>query len=69
MQITITDLRRKANFKQLARWLTEHGHIEVTHDGDVAIEIHPPGMAKRLAELTRVDYEHLLDLAIEADAV
>jgi hypothetical protein len=67
MKITITDLRRKANFKQLVRWLAEHKHIEVTHDGDAAVEIHPPGTGNDLEELTHENFELLMDLAAEND--
>jgi hypothetical protein len=50
MNITITDLKRKANFKRLIKWLAEHTYLTVTHDGDPVCEIHKTGTGKRLDE-------------------
>ncbi len=51
MNISITNLKRTITFKRLLEWFVNHALIEVTHDGDIVCEIHPPGTGERLAEL------------------
>ena len=51
MNISITNLKRKMNFKRVTWWLATQDWVTVTHDGDPVCEIHPPGTSDRLAAL------------------